>query len=173
MTFDQTRFQMIMDVHSIYVRIIILDYIRTWNFQFIPSWQLFKVSNRNTRTMCEICSKLTIKTPEQSHWRFLYPLFWCFYCRLWNAGWVRPSFLLLFGISHTCYFGIFECILSPWLSFSSLVKEDPKAVCFGFICSFFFLVLAFGFQFHNLAKVKFIYCIKVAIAKTFSLFSKV
>ena len=26
---------------------------------------LFKVNNRNTRTRCEICSKLTIKTPER------------------------------------------------------------------------------------------------------------
>ena len=26
---------------------------------------LLKVDNRNTRTMCEICSKLTIKTPER------------------------------------------------------------------------------------------------------------
>ena len=26
---------------------------------------MFKVNNRNTRTMCEICSKLTIKTPER------------------------------------------------------------------------------------------------------------
>ena len=25
----------------------------------------FKVGNRNTRKECEICSKLTIKTPEQ------------------------------------------------------------------------------------------------------------
>ena len=25
---------------------------------------LFKVNSRNTRKMCEICSKLTIKTPE-------------------------------------------------------------------------------------------------------------
>ena len=24
----------------------------------------------NTRTICEICSKLTIKTPERCHWRF-------------------------------------------------------------------------------------------------------
>ena len=29
---------------------------------------LFKFSNRNTRTRCEICSKLTIKTLEQCHW---------------------------------------------------------------------------------------------------------
>ena len=26
---------------------------------------MFKVKNRNTRTGCEICSKLTIKTPER------------------------------------------------------------------------------------------------------------
>ena len=31
---------------------------------------LFKVNNRNTRTRCEICSKLTIKTPER-HQNFL------------------------------------------------------------------------------------------------------
>ena len=29
---------------------------------------LLKVNNRNTRTKCEICSKLTIKTPERRHW---------------------------------------------------------------------------------------------------------
>ena len=26
---------------------------------------MFKVNNRNTRTRCQICSKLTIKTPER------------------------------------------------------------------------------------------------------------
>ena len=30
---------------------------------------LLKVNDRNTRTRCKICSKLTIKTPEQRHWR--------------------------------------------------------------------------------------------------------
>ena len=30
---------------------------------------LLKVNNRNIRTRCEICSKVTIKTPEQRHWR--------------------------------------------------------------------------------------------------------
>ena len=30
---------------------------------------LFKVNNVNTRTMCEIFSKLTIKTSERRHWR--------------------------------------------------------------------------------------------------------
>ena len=30
---------------------------------------MFKGNNRNTRTRCEICSKLTIKTPERRYWR--------------------------------------------------------------------------------------------------------
>ena len=30
---------------------------------------LFKVNNRNPRKRCQICSKLTIKTPERGHWR--------------------------------------------------------------------------------------------------------
>ena len=30
---------------------------------------LFKVNNRNTRARCEICSKLTINTPERRQWR--------------------------------------------------------------------------------------------------------
>ena len=30
---------------------------------------MFKVNNRNTRTWCEICSKLTIKKTERRHWR--------------------------------------------------------------------------------------------------------
>ena len=30
---------------------------------------LLKVNNRNTRARCEICSKLTINTPERRHWR--------------------------------------------------------------------------------------------------------
>ena len=30
---------------------------------------LFQVNNANTKTMCEICSKLAIKTPERRHWR--------------------------------------------------------------------------------------------------------
>ena len=28
---------------------------------------LLKVNNRNTRTRCEICSKMTIKIPERRH----------------------------------------------------------------------------------------------------------
>ena len=30
---------------------------------------MLKVNNKNIRTRCKICSKLTIKTPEQRQWR--------------------------------------------------------------------------------------------------------
>ena len=39
-----------------------------------PNWNnpagnyMFNVNDRNTRTRCEICSKLTTKTPERRHW---------------------------------------------------------------------------------------------------------
>ena len=47
-----------------------------WGFlNFIHAGSsLFKVNN-NTRTMCEICSKLTIETPERR-----LAFFWCCYC---------------------------------------------------------------------------------------------
>ena len=35
---------------------------------------MFKVNNSNTRARCEICSKLTIKTPERCHGVVLVPL---------------------------------------------------------------------------------------------------
>ena len=39
------------------------------NFDFVlaqPAFTYFKINNGNTRAMCEICSKLTIKTSERS-----------------------------------------------------------------------------------------------------------
>ena len=30
---------------------------------------MLNVNNRNNRTRCEICSKLTIKTPQRRQWR--------------------------------------------------------------------------------------------------------
>ena len=54
---------------------------------------LFKFNNGNTRTMCEICSKLTIQTSNTSIDIVLesllltlnkfHTLFWCFHCWLW------------------------------------------------------------------------------------------
>ena len=54
---------------------------------------LLKVNNRNTRTRCEICSRLTIQTPEQCQWcRSLLSLFLsaCLPACLpdWLAGWL-------------------------------------------------------------------------------------
>ena len=38
-------------------------------FSFPVGIYLPKVNDRNTRTRCDICSKLTIKTPKRRHWR--------------------------------------------------------------------------------------------------------
>ena len=35
---------------------------------FLADNYMFKNNNRNTRIKCEICSKLTVKTPERHHW---------------------------------------------------------------------------------------------------------
>ena len=42
-----------------------------WSFlrKYPVGIYLLKVKNRNTRTRCEICLKLTIKTPERRQWR--------------------------------------------------------------------------------------------------------
>ena len=50
-----------------------------FNFEYVPTihdmfWHpsrkiLLKVNNRNTRTRCEICLKLSITTSERCHWR--------------------------------------------------------------------------------------------------------
>ena len=53
---------------SSFFQFILLGFIRTIDYNPTGIY-LFKVNNRNTRTMCEICSKLTIKTPE---WQWLH-----------------------------------------------------------------------------------------------------
>ena len=45
---------------------------------------IFKVSNRNTRRRCEICSKLTIKTPASERRYFNFEQV--------NAGWAAAVF---------------------------------------------------------------------------------
>ena len=52
---------------------------------FLAGNNIFKINNRNTRTRCEICSKLTIETPER-----------CFSTSIAtfeqvNAGWLAES----------------------------------------------------------------------------------
>ena len=38
------------------------------NYSYQAGIYVPKVNNRNTRTRCEICSKLTVKTPERRQW---------------------------------------------------------------------------------------------------------
>ena len=72
---------------------------------------LFKIMNKNTRTMWGICSKLAIKTTERRQWRrWLYchvllsllltldrfhALFWYFYSWLWTSKCQLSSVLYL------------------------------------------------------------------------------
>ena len=62
------------------------------NFRLIPAGiYLLKVNNRNTRTRCETCSKLTIKTPERRQWR----RFWCIFVNFEHISHLVLVFLLL------------------------------------------------------------------------------
>ena len=61
------------------------------NETYLPAGiYLFEVNNGNTRTMCEICSKLTIKTREGSHWNYTNcsGVFIVNFEQV-NAGWIR------------------------------------------------------------------------------------
>ena len=42
---------------------------KTWKIHDLSQLSLLKVNHRSTRKMCQICSKLTIKTPERRHFR--------------------------------------------------------------------------------------------------------
>ena len=64
MSLDLQNFGNAMTTHqcAIFALIILIfDGLSTANIY------LFKVNNRNTRERCEVCSKLTIKTPERRH----------------------------------------------------------------------------------------------------------
>ena len=65
---------------------------------------IFKVNNRNTKTKCEICSKLTVKTLERRHWRrhsFL---------QGWNP---LPPFYNTLNIINIIYINIINNMLNP------------------------------------------------------------
>ena len=62
-----------MPFHAVYLSYFIspcqgTSRLRSNNYNLIGIY-LFKVNSRNTRTICEICSKLTIKTPERRQWQ--------------------------------------------------------------------------------------------------------
>ena len=115
------------------------------NKLYIANNYLFKVNNRNTRTSCEICSKVTKKTPEQRHVVLLssllnlnkfHTLFQCFYCWLW-AG----TCLLGSNVSKSSHFEVFFKIgaLGKWAKSS---KNALEGVFFFFLNKFLFLFLS-------------------------------
>ena len=82
---------------------------------------MLKVNNRNTRTRCEICSKLTIKTPERRHW-----------CRsgVFILNFKHNShFLLLFLLLTSSRLIAGRVIKSKWLlQFEKFVSEVIRYV---------------------------------------------
>ena len=49
------------------INIIVIITVTYYHNYYPANIHLFKVNNINTRKRCEICSKLTIKTPERRH----------------------------------------------------------------------------------------------------------
>ena len=75
---------------------------------------LLKVNNRNTRTRCEICSKITRKTPKRRHWRRsgvfivnsehispLVPVFLLLTLNMYSLAGLIRSFDILFWYNHS------------------------------------------------------------------------
>ena len=60
---------------------------------------MFEIDIKNTRTRCEICSKITIKTPK---------LF--FYCWLWKFICLLNSYLHFYCLNDFHYLDHFHCL---------------------------------------------------------------
>ena len=75
---------------------------------------LLKVNNINTRTRCEMCSKLTMKTPERCHWRLFLITGWIVkmwlnlvHCRIYQAISVYQSFFASNKVKFPIFFDKF------------------------------------------------------------------
>ena len=76
---------------------------------YLAGFYLLKVKNRNTRTRCKICSKLTIKTPERCQWHRSGVL-------IVNFEHVSQLVLVfLFLVSFYCYLWAGKCQLARHL----------------------------------------------------------
>ena len=88
---------------------------------------LIKFNNRNTKSMCEIYSKLPIKMQKRRHWRrsgvLLLTLYRChllfrfFYCWLWRKEFLSGSFIL-----DVCSTAVF---CDSWIIGSLMIKINP------------------------------------------------
>ena len=77
---------------------------------------MLRINNRNTKTSCETCSKLTIKTPEWSQWR------------RWGAFIVNfeliPQLVLVF-LCYKLWAG--KCRLEPHADFTELFGQSNQS----------------------------------------------
>ena len=62
---------------------------------------MFKVNNRNTRKRCEICSKLTVKTPEQRYWHLFSVSIVDF--KQVNLSWVESFYNIKFAAPSSAF----------------------------------------------------------------------
>ena len=79
---------------------------------------LFKVNKRNTRARCEICSKLTIKTPEWYQWR--------------RSGVFVANFEHI--SHHDLVFALLTCnchVIVSWVGALESLRSSPSEVFFG------------------------------------------
>ena len=67
--FTQQYFKVCLAVFQHYYIIYLQLYICWICSEYPANIYLFKVNNRNTRKMRELCSKLTTKTPKRRQWR--------------------------------------------------------------------------------------------------------
>ena len=89
---------------------------------------LLKVNNGNTKTMCEICSKLIIKTPEQRRWRHslvfiininIFHTLFCFLCWLWKSKcWLWSDTKMMTLLFHSLHYS-FHWAPIYWRSFKN------------------------------------------------------
>ena len=101
----------------------------TWTFNVTLNFSTKHI----TRTMCDICSKLTIKTPEHVNdvvlvslvWTLtrFHILFWCIHCKLWISKY-RLGCVLKSLVRKTRYWKI---NIKPY---ENLLKQDHFSLPF-------------------------------------------
>ena len=119
----------------------ILNYFGLLNFlTFFPAGiYLLKVNNRNIRTRCEICSKLTIKATVNVvlvslllTLNIFHTLLYCFYCWLWAVKCPLCLFLPRLGVfsqlKFTCATSAIETLEKMWNMFKVNNKNTRDVV---------------------------------------------
>ena len=93
-------------------------------FYFYPAnIYLFKVNKSNTRKKCEICSNLTIKTPEQRNWCRRFSVF---IVHFEHVSHFFPVFLLL-NLNINCLLG--RTYLQAGIYLSKITSWRTRLIC--------------------------------------------